>query len=308
MLIFSFIWFFSNSERSFSISERKIAKITELEDEINQSESQYNDITSGTEKKIVWYAEAKTKTKISVVYIHGFSASRQEVSPLTENIAKALGANIYLTRLIGHGRVGDAMGQISVDQMLADAAEAIDVGEQIGERVIVIGMSTGATLATWLSVKKKSNSLAALVLLSPNYGLADPKSKLLLLPAAKYWLPLVEGRTYQFKPDNEQQAKFWSWKYPTVALIPMMELVDSISGLALETMSVPVLVLYSKEDKVVDVSKITQQFERMGSVHKEIDIVRGTEGSQHHVLAGDILSPGTTSAVETRIISFINKL
>ena len=240
--------------------------------------------------------------------MHGFSANRQEVSPLSEGLAHKLGANIFLTRLTGHGRSGEAMEDVSVEEMLADAVEALEIGKKIGERVIVIGMSTGATLATWLAAYDQSPEVMAVVLLSPNFGLQDPKSEWLLKPAARIWLPMAEGRTYEFTPDNDQQAKFWSWKYPTVALIPMMELVSYVRELPLHKISTPMLVLYSQEDKIVDLAQVQAVYEKLGSKNKQIGIISGTQGSQHHVLAGDILSPATTSDVESNILSFIQRL
>ncbi|MDD4273595.1 MAG: hypothetical protein PHG14_07705 [Desulfobacter postgatei] len=38
------------------------------------------------------------------VYIHGFSATRKETAPLSDLVAKTLNANLFYTRLSGHGR------------------------------------------------------------------------------------------------------------------------------------------------------------------------------------------------------------
>jgi hypothetical protein len=35
----------------------------------------------GAEKKIIWAGEAAQKTPLSIVYLHGFSATRQERAP-----------------------------------------------------------------------------------------------------------------------------------------------------------------------------------------------------------------------------------
>ena len=90
------------------------------------SESQFDDITEGTEKKIVWAQEANQKTPISVVSFHGFSATRQELSPLADIVAKSLNANLFYTRLAGHGRGSAGMIQGSVNKWANDANEAIE--------------------------------------------------------------------------------------------------------------------------------------------------------------------------------------
>ena len=92
-----------------------------------------------------------TKTPWAVVYLHGFSATRQETSPLSEEVARVLGANLYETRLRGHGLPGDSLGHVQASDWLNDAAFALDVARRLGDSVMVIGTSTGGTLGVWLA-------------------------------------------------------------------------------------------------------------------------------------------------------------
>ncbi|WP_206078968.1 hypothetical protein [Allomesorhizobium camelthorni] len=77
---------------------------------LDRSESRVPGIRDGLEKEIVW-ADPMThvKTPISIIYIHGFSASKGEVRPLPDQVAEELGANLFYTRLKGHGQDGAAM-------------------------------------------------------------------------------------------------------------------------------------------------------------------------------------------------------
>ena len=297
--------FSSSGSKAYAPDLKKIPDNMSLDEYLKVSESAYPDIVPGTEKTIIWYDNPGQKTELALVYLHGFSASRQEVSPLVENLGKQLAANVFLTRLVGHGRSENAMQEVSVEAMLGDAQEAFDIGKRIGKRVVVIGTSTGGTLATWLAMKEKADDLAGFVLISPNYGVAAENAHWLLKPGARFWLPWWQGKTYQFKPDNKIQEKYWTWRYPTVALIPMMQLVAYVDQLPLASITTPVLVLYSKTDKVVNVDKILKNYERLGSDHKQIIAIEGTQGSQHHVLAGDALSPATTDVVEQTILAFL---
>ncbi len=318
ILTLFYVFFSSGVGGSYSPAKRDVIGVDDgvlgLDAELQKLEAIFDDIKPETEKKIIWFGDSngsgknKKQTNFSVVYLHGFSASRQEVSPLTENIAQALGANLFLTRLTGHGRSNDAMADVTVEELLADSIEALEIGKRIGKRVIVIGTSTGAALATWLAAYEKTDALAAVVLLSPNYGLRDPKSVWLLKPAAKIWLPLIEGRQYEFAPDGDLQSQFWTWRYPTVALIPMMKLVSYVTALPLDNIMAPALVLYSPEDEVVDVGKIKSVYQRLGSQVKQIEVIEGVQSSQHHILAGDILAPATTPHVESIIMSFLSRV
>ena len=61
-------------------------------------------IKSDNEARIVWNNDSlKNKTAYAIVYLHGFSASQEEGNPVHRNLAKQLGANLYLSRLSGHG-------------------------------------------------------------------------------------------------------------------------------------------------------------------------------------------------------------
>ena len=101
-----------------------------------------------SKKEIVWaYPASRAKTELSIVFLHGFSADKAETRPLADEVAKALHANLFYTRLTGHGRDGAAMEQASVNDWVNDLAEAMAIGRDIGSKVVVIGASTGGTEA-----------------------------------------------------------------------------------------------------------------------------------------------------------------
>ena len=105
-------------------------------------------IRDGLEKEIVWANPmVHAKTPLSIVYIHGFSASKGEVRPLPDDVADLLDANLFYTRLTGHGQDGAAMTQGSVNAWINDYEEALAIGRAIGDKVIVISTSTGGSLA-----------------------------------------------------------------------------------------------------------------------------------------------------------------
>lgn len=127
-----------------------VAPIDDIEARLAAAESALPDIRPGLAKEIVWFDPAgKSRTALAVTYIHGFSASKGEVRPLPDLVATALGANLFYTRLAGHGRSADAMAEASVEAWKKDMAEAFDIAKQIGERTLIIATSTGASLAIW---------------------------------------------------------------------------------------------------------------------------------------------------------------
>ena len=118
----------------------------QIEHRITMAESQITDIRPGLEKSIIWAGAPHQRTRYAIVYIHGFSASKEELRPVPDRIAVALGANIFYTRLTGHGRTAEAMREASVAAWMQDLAETFQIGSMIGDKVIIISCSTGGTL------------------------------------------------------------------------------------------------------------------------------------------------------------------
>lgn len=280
---------------------------------LSASEGRIPDLRQGAAKAILWRdASVRARTSLSVVYLHGFSADRQEMDPLPREVAGGLGANLYCTRLAGHGRDGRrgaAMAEASVADWLSDAAESMEIGLRLGERVIVVGTSTGGTLALWVAAQPGwSDRLAALVLLSPNLGVRSRLAQLVRGPWGRLLLRLVVGREYHFEPRNEAHGRHWTTRYPSSALLPMLELVRTARALPLEHVRVPVFMAYSPLDGVVDPSRALAALERIASPLKRTLVVEDVGDPQHHVLAGDILSPGTTPSLVREIVAFLERI
>lgn len=266
-------------------------------------------IRPGDAKGIVWADTASPgHTEWVVVYLHGFSGDRHELSPTVERVAAALGANAFYTRLAGHGRDGAAMGEVEAAHWLQDAEEAMAVASRLGSRILLIGGSHGGTLAIWTAAQERwHDRLGAVVLLAPNLGPRDPRADILLWPWGGVLARLVVGPERCFEPANEEQARHWTTCYPTKALLPMMALADHVRNMDLERVTAPLLVLHHPDDQVVDPAAIRDAFPRFGSAVKVLEVVEGTMDPGRHVLAGDFLSPGSTDEVVERILGFLTR-
>ena len=286
---------------SKSFSER-------LEDDLAVAEAMYDDIIPGAEKTIVWADSSRQKTEYAIVYLHGFSATRQETAPLSDDLASRWGANLFYTRLSGHGRSGEAMAEPTVNDWLNDAHEALEIGKRIGEKVIVIGTSTGGTLATWLATQPASKDIAGVVLISPNFWVQATGAGAMLWPWGPQILNMVQGDTYEWEPFNEGHAQFWTNKYPSVALVEMMKLLDHVNDQNFDVIEVPSLFIYSPNDQVVVPAEIEAAYERFGSSIKQIEAIQEVEDRNNHVLAGEILSPSSTEQLTDLIDTFMQQL
>jgi esterase/lipase len=281
----------------------------ELIEYLSAAEARFDDIVAGTEKAIVWdNPAAPARTPLSVVYLHGFSATHRETAPLAEGLASALRANLYLARLTGHGRTGEALGEATASDWIADAAEAVEIGAVLGERVVVLGVSTGATLATWAAAQPEmADRIAALVLVSPNYGVRDSRARFLTLPWGAWVASRVYGAEYSFEPVNEEHATYWTERYPVRPIAELAALTRLVDGDLLSDVRAPTIVFLDPEDQIIDVARAQEAFSDLGSAVKELAFASEVEDPAHHVLAGDILSPGLTNWVLARALLFVDE-
>lgn len=267
----------------------------DLDAYLETAEAKVAGIQPNQHKEIVWAdPDAKSKTPVAIVYIHGFSASPQEMRPLPDLIAAELKANLFLTRLFGHGTTTRPMADVSVNAWVNDFAEAIAVGERLGDKVVVMGTSTGGALTTWAIAQPAfSDRVDAVILCSPNFGVQAFGSSLLTLPFARKLARLVMGETRSFEPGNDLQRLYWTTTYPVDSILPMAELVKLAINSPVEDTKIPALFLISAEDQVVRPEIARRMAARWGAPHRLTE-VEGVEDPSRHVLAGDAMSPSTT--------------
>ena len=273
-------------------------------------EAAFDDITPGVEKQVIWAGAPEAETEWAVLYIHGFSASAQEIRPVPDRVAEALGANLVFTRLQGHGRTGEALAEATVAGWMADLAEALAVARKVGEKVLVISTSTGGTLAAAAALDKQlSKDVAALAFVSPNFGINNSAASLLTLPAARYWLPPLVGRERSFEPANEGQATYWTTTYPSVAVLPMAALVKEVVALDFSATKIPALFWYSEEDQVVVPEATKAVAKAWGGPHYVVHpLMKEGDDPFAHVVAGDIMSPNQTQLAIDGIVYFVEGL
>jgi len=242
-----------------------------------------------------------------VVALHGFSASRQETAPLAEIVARQLGVNLVEARLSGHGQAETPMAGVLAEHWLDDAHRAFAVAAELGERIIVIGTSTGATLAAALLDQGFAKHIDTLVMISPNFAPRDPKAKWLTRPAGPLIAELVAGDTRCWTPTNDLQDQYWSNCYPMAAAVEMMRLVDRANRILPTDISQRLLMFYSRDDKIISADAALEVFEATRSPMKAAIEIRDPGDPSHHVLAGDILSPAKTQEIADAIVEFIER-
>jgi carboxylesterase len=103
----------------------------------------------------------------SVVLLHGYTNCPQQFSVMARAYADA-GYNVVVARIPEHGkadRMTRALSDLEPGALTALADEAVDIAAGLGERVTVVGLSGGGTLAAWLAAER--DDVAEAVLMAP---------------------------------------------------------------------------------------------------------------------------------------------
>lgn len=303
ILTIAALWWFGPREAAPLSASFDPASLSDgVQAHFDAQEAAFEDITPGTEKRVIWQdGFADRRTPVSILYIHGFSASSEEIRPVPDRVADALGANLVYTRLQGHGRSGAALGEATVAGWMADVAEGLAAARTVGEAVVVMSTSTGGTLAAAAALDPDlSADVAAMVFVSPNFGVNQTGDFLMTWPAARTWLPWLIGSNWSFEPANAEQEKFWTVSYPTKAILPMAAIVEAVVQSDFSAATVPALFWFSPDDRVVRPDKTRAVAEAWGGPMMMREVTMGPGDDPYsHVVAGAILSPGQTDmAVE----------
>ena len=243
-----------------------------VQQEVLQEESAHH-VKADNEARIIWANDTtKAVTDYSIVYLHGFSASQEEGDPVHRNIAAKFGCNLYLSRLAEHGiDTSEQLINLTVDKYWESAKRALVIGKKLGRKVILMGTSTGASLALQLAADYPKD-VSALILLSPNIAINDPFAWMLNDPWGLQIARMVKHGDYIVSEDDRPEyRRYWNKPYRLEAAVALEEYLETaMTSENFKKVKQPTLVLYYyrdsvHQDPVVKVSAMLKMFDELGT-------------------------------------------
>lgn len=286
------------------------ADAMQLELYVKQGEAQHN-IKPDNEARIIWENDSsKQKTEYAIVYLHGVPASQAEGDPVHKNIAREFRCNLYLSRLAEHGiDTVDALINFTPDKYWESAKQALAIGKQLGKKVILMGTSTGGTIALKLAAIYP-NDVSALILMSPNIAINEPYAWL----ANNHWglqlLRLKKKSDYHIDEDNRPLNKqYWNCQIRLEAAVALQELLETtMTKETFEKVKQPVQLLYyykdeQHQDSRVKVSAMLRMYDELG-VANNLKRKQAMPDANSHVIGSYIQSQGV-EGVQKEIEKFM---
>jgi pimeloyl-ACP methyl ester carboxylesterase len=262
-----------------------------------QKEESAHHLKPDNEARIVWANDTARKvTDYSIVYLHGFSASQKEGDPVHRNIAAEFGCNLYLSRLAEHGiDTTEQLVNLTADHYWESAKRALAIGKKIGRKVILMGTSTGGSLALQLAVTYPED-VSALILMSPNIAINDPFAWILNNPWGLQIARAVKHGKYNVSDDDRDvYRQYWNKPYRLEAAVALEEYLETtMTKENFKKVKQPTLLLYYykdevHQDSVVKVSAMLNMFDELGTASNlKREVVMPNTGD--HVMGSPIKS------------------
>jgi esterase/lipase len=288
-----------------------VPDITSIDGYVRSRESEHK-LRPDNEARIVWADSAGHLTRYSILYLHGFSASQGEGDPVHRYIAKKYRCNLYLSRLAEHGiDTTEKLINLTADKMWESAKEAYAIASRLGQKVIVMGTSTGASLALMLAAKYPE--IHSLILLSPNIEIFDKNAWLVNNPWGLEIGRMVNGSDYVLSEDTRPLYKqYWSYGYRIEAVAQLEEMLETaMTNDVFNKVKQPVLMLYYyrdpiHQDSVVKVDAMLKMYSELGTPSNKKRSA-SIPGAGNHVI-GSYIKSRDVESVKKEIEKFVEEV
>lgn len=228
----------------------------EFLEQVHQSESALPLKNEACRSKFFLHPQPTPKV---CLFLHGFTAGPYQFGPIGQAFFKA-GFNVLVPLLPGHGQAGPGEDghwnhhtppplPTDIETYQQFVLKWLQVAQTLGQEVIVGGLSTGGTLAAWLALEHPQQINRAL-LFTPYLGSRYAIFDLLIevLPIYFEW----------FNKDAPGNFGYEGFEIPALRIF--LELGEQVSEQAKTRAAVPVLVVCSESDQVVNRSEQREFF------------------------------------------------
>lgn len=256
-----------------------------------------------SEESFVERGSLPAGVRVGAVLLHGLTGMPSEMRPVARYLNK-LGIESDAPTLAGHGGTYKDMQSAGWKDWLAGATEAVEAMSKRVDKVIVVGLSMGALVATCIAAKNPKVSGIVLMSTALEYDGENVRRKLhRLLPLVDifpflgdifYW---TEEPPYGLKDErlqrmitreiekckSESKADFGAFRTYAGSLRQLQLLVKHVKKQAPQVRC-PALLMHSVEDSLTTARNSIEMHSYLGSTDKEFKLLSGCD----HVMTLDL--------------------
>ena len=243
----------------------------------------------------------KSDSTVGILLVHGLLASPAELRDFGDILCNE-GFAVLGVRLAGHGTSPHDLANQTWHDWLASVARGHKILSAFCERVIVVGFSTGATLALAFA-SENPEKLGGVCAVSPAIGLRNKKSSLIPILNAinrvASWLPQTDGILEFFDNDPEHPEI----NYRSIPIGAITNLVDLAEYTLAKTskITVPVSLIQGDDDPVVEPKGAKLVFDNLSVSDKSLHWIAS---SKHGIIKDNI---GSTRELLLNFIKHVEK-
>lgn len=182
------------------IKNETLVDINNCIEYINFKESLIDHLNYNSKKEIIFFNNVIEKTPYVLYFIHGFNGDKNECKKLLIDISKEFKYNIFLTRLPGHGIYDiETNFNHTFYTYIRSIYEDLIIARLIGEKIIIVGVSTGCTYGIIASIIFKKFNIQEHIMFSPNIepiGNLSLLTKILSFGIVNFFINFTQNRLY----------------------------------------------------------------------------------------------------------------
>ncbi|MCP4021896.1 MAG: alpha/beta fold hydrolase [Desulfobacteraceae bacterium] len=220
--------------------------------------------------------------KAGVLLIHGYMAAPEEMKVFA-NYLHEHQYTVYAPRLKGHGTAPEDLAKTEYKEWIESVEEAFIILRHTCDKVILGGFSTGAGLA--LELASRVEDVKAIFAVSPPMQLKDFSSH--FVPTIDAWNSMIkkihlDSMTKEFVVNNPENPHINYVRNPISGVHQLENLMEHLAP-KLKSIELPVLVVQSRNDPVVNPKGTVKLFKKLGSPFKEYYMF---DYDRHGILTG----------------------
>lgn len=247
-------------------------------------------IKPDNQSKLVWANDSlKNKTEYCLLYLHGFSACWYEGSPININFAQRYGMNLYAPLLASHGiDTTEPLLDMTPDRLYESAKEALVAAHCLGEKVIIMATSTGATLGLKMATEFP-DLIDGFIFFSPNVALKDPTARMTSKPWGLQIARFFMKGKYRVRNSDfgSEDCHYFNCKYRLEAIVYLQQLLDAtMKKETFAKVDKPLFMGYyykdeENQDQTVSVAALLKMYEQLGTPENLKQKVAFPEADDH---------------------------